>query len=95
MKNATVISIQDMIRQPYCWPGGYTKRLIMADGEILCAECAKSNYRLISNSTRHAMRDGWQAEGVDILWEDPDNYCAHCNNAMPTEYGDPDSDMAA
>ena len=80
--------VKDLIRNPYCFPGGYAKVLVMADGEYLCADCAKENFKLIVAATKYGARDGWQALGCDVNWEDPDCYCANCNKHLPCEYGD-------
>lgn len=89
MKNNIMASVREYIRTPYAWPGGYQKILIMSDGEVICPDCARSEYRQISNSTRHKLRDGWSAEGVDIFYEGASINCAHCNKQIDSAYGDP------
>ena len=88
----TVLQVKEFIRAPYAWPGGYTKILVMHDAEILCADCAKENFRQIVSSTKSGARDGWQAEGVSLHQEGPELYCAHCNKAIPSDYGDPEEE---
>lgn len=92
MRNETMQDVKEFIRAPFAFPGGYPKVLIMADGETLCATCAKSEYRLISDSTRHASRDGWQAFGVDLHMEGAPLTCAHCGAEIESAYGDPEAD---
>lgn len=82
--------VKEYIRAPYAWPGGYTKILVMHDGEVLCSDCARADFRLIVSSTRTGARDGWQAEGVTLHQEGPALYCANCNKYIPSDYGDPD-----
>lgn len=89
-RNEKLVQVREFIRQPYAWPGGYPQYLVMSDGECLCQTCAKENYRLISGATRDNLRDGWQAEGVDINWESDSLYCAHCNKQIESAYGEPD-----
>lgn len=84
--------VRDFIRQPYAWPGMYPKILIMRDGGLLCAKCVGSNYRLISESTRHRLGDGWEASGIDLFMEGPSLPCDHCNDEIESAYGDPDGD---
>jgi hypothetical protein len=84
-------SVKNIIREPYAWPGGYTKLRGMADGETLCAECVKENYRLILRSTRDNDRSGWAAYAANVHWEGSPLYCANCNKDLPSEYGDPDA----
>jgi hypothetical protein len=65
--------------------------LIMSDGECLCADCTKVNYRLISKATRDNARDGWQALQVVIHWEGDPEHCANCNAQIDSAYGNPDN----
>lgn len=87
----SINSVKNIIREPYAWPGGYAKMMAMTDGESLCAQCVKDNYRLILKATRDNDRSGWQAYAADIHWEGAPMTCAHCNKEMPSEYGDPDA----
>lgn len=84
-------SVRDFIRQPFAFPGGYPKVLVMHDGETLCPQCAKAEYRQISNATRHALRWGWAAAGVDLHMEGSAAICAHCGDSIESAYGDPES----
>jgi hypothetical protein len=97
MKTRTrVNAVKDIIRAPHAWPGGYNKVLVMTDGESMCAQCVKENYRLILQATREQdRRSGWGAVGADIHWEGAPLQCANCNQDMPSEYGDPDAADAA
>lgn len=90
--NASAIlrAVRGFIREPYAWPGGYPRILTMVDGEALCAKCARSEYALISESTRAGIADGWQAAGVDVNWETPE-VCAHCSAEIPAAYDDDDT----
>ena len=92
MKNPALQAVQDFIRKPYTFPGGYPLILIMQDGGTLCRDCARTEYRLISDSTRKSCRDGWQAEAVDIHWEGPPVSCDHCGSITESAYGDPETD---
>lgn len=89
-RNEIMQSVKDFIREPFAFPGGYPKVLIMADSECLCPKCAKSEYRQISNATRHNLRDGWQAAGVDLHMEGLPITCAHCGIETESAYGVPD-----
>lgn len=68
---------------------GYTVLLIMHDGEIICRECARKNYKIILESTRLNLKDSWTVECSDPYWEGPDLYCANCNKTIESSYGDP------
>lgn len=88
MRNSVVEEVKAFIREPFAFPGGYPKVLIMSDRCYMCAKCAKENYRLISDSTRHDNSDGWGAAGVQINWEDTDAQCANCNATIESAYGE-------
>jgi hypothetical protein len=75
-----------LIREPYAWPGGYPKVLIMADGECLCTQCADAEKASILRAMAYNTNDGWLPAGVDINWEDQEMYCAHCNEPIPAAY---------
>lgn len=81
--------VKDAIRKPYAWPGGYALVVILADGEALHPDCARNNWADIARSTLGQYHNGWAAAGVDIHFEGPDLYCAHCGDPIPSEYGDP------
>ena len=79
-----MIAAADIVRRPFAWPGGYEKVAIMHDGESVCWQCVRDNYRLILTSTRDNDADGWEIVGVDIIQEYFDQgadgiyYCANC-----------------
>jgi hypothetical protein len=79
--------VKEAIRAPHVFPGGYPIYAVMSDGEMLCPKCAKGNYKSIVFSTKHGLHDGWQAVGVDVLWED-EAYCAHCGDKLESAYGE-------
>jgi len=86
----TLRKVRHAIRTGYAWPGGYRIDVVMTDGAVLCTQCARENYRLISYATRHGIRDGWAASGSDVHWEGSAEHCAHCSKVLPSEYGNPD-----
>ena len=90
MKNQTLEKVKDAIRNPYAWPGGYPVYTIMADGELMCTECARENYKLIVQATKDQLRDGWQAYGADVLYEGSE-YCCHCGKELESAYGEEES----
>lgn len=77
-------------RGQYAWPGGYTLRLIMCDGDVMCHDCAKENAAQIRLAAMTKDRSGWRPFGFDVLWEGETHYCCHCNKDLPTEYGEPE-----
>lgn len=65
------------------WPGCYPTVLLMADGEVIDAQSARENYRLI----RRATDGGWTAVAVFVHWDGEPLICAHSNREIPSAYG--------
>ncbi len=82
---------KQFIREPCAWPGGYPKVLVMNDGGCLCSECAKSEFKQIVYAIKHALRDGWQAEGISIHYEGEPIVCDHCSVEIESAYGVPET----
>ena len=75
----------------WVWPGGYPLHFIMDDGESMCFDCVRAEYRLISQSVTHRYIDGWRVVACETNWEDSDLYCAHCNKPIQSAYGSNES----
>ena len=84
---AVLDQIRDAVRQKYAWPGGYPLALLMSDGECLCMDCARKEWKNVFRSTFNNDLDGWQASCSFINWEDQDAVCAHCYGAIDYAYG--------
>lgn len=82
-----LLEIKSAIREPYAWPGGYPRYILMDDGEALSIEAARDNWRSICHSTITQSRDGWQAQGAVINWEDAELTCAHTGELIESAYG--------
>jgi hypothetical protein len=79
MTNPGIKLVRDFVRNPYAWPGGYPKYLVLQDGGVLCRHCTKSEYHLVCDAARAPeYRTGWEPVGVDINWEDSELTCDHC-----------------
>jgi hypothetical protein len=74
-------SVKDAIRQPFAWPGMYQKSIILSDGDIICPDCAKLNYRQIAHDTIKRLRTGCDAIGAECLWEGENN-CVQCSKNL-------------
>lgn len=72
----------------YAWPGGYPIYFLAADGEPVCFQCVKQN----KAETYAAFEEGgdreWLMVVADINWEDPDKFCAHCENRIESAYAE-------
>ena len=86
--NNALDQARNAARHKYAWPGGYPLAVVMADGECICPDCAKKEWRQIVSSTLSNSRDGWKVEGADVNWEDDSLYCAHCNERIESAYGE-------
>lgn len=67
----------------FAWPGGYPCALLMADGDVIDAQAARENYRLI----RRAESPDWTPAGVFIHWEGEPLTCAHSGRLIDSAYG--------
>lgn len=65
--------------------GSYPLQAVCADGEVLCSCCVRDHLPDVLAGEEIQ----WNVVGVQVHWEGPDDYCAHCGKTMPTAYGDP------
>lgn len=77
----------------YAWPGGYPLLVIMVDGEVCCAACAKAEFRQIADATLNRDSSGWQAAGVDAFYEGGTLECCNCGAPIESAYGDPEGEV--
>lgn len=85
------LKLRHAIRERYAWPGGYPMYLVMEDGEALCMNCGRNEYRQIVQGRydrKRGFRTGWHVEAVDINWEDPALFCCHCNQRIESAYAE-------
>ncbi len=86
---ATILArVKAAIREPYAWPGGYPKYIVMNDGEALSVEAARAEWKNIVRATLLNDHSGWAAVWSDINWEDPELFCAHTNARIPSAYAE-------
>jgi len=79
--------IQNFIRSGgWAWPGGYPCALLMRDGEVIDAQAARENYKLIR---RESGRE-WTPEAVFVHWEGDSLICAHSGRIIESAYGGDD-----
>lgn len=87
------LELRKAIRTKYAWPGGYPMFLVMADGEAVCMDCAKKEFKLIAAANRDRIQKDWEPVGVDINWEDAHLHCAHCNDRIESAYAEDEADL--
>lgn len=73
-----------------CWafPGSYEMFLIMSGGESLCFNCARKEYRQLSQAfAPHVRHSDWKvvATGITCDQDEPE-VCAQCNKFMSAYY---------
>lgn len=72
----------------YAWPGGYQLCFITDDGCALSFEAVRDNLRLVFDSMRKKINDGWRVTGCQVNWEDENLLCSHTGKQIPCAYGD-------
>lgn len=79
-------------RNKYAWPGGYPLAVVMADGECLCPDCTRKEWRQIARATLcppdNWPDQQWRTLGAEVNWENNSLYCVHCNNRIQSAYGE-------
>lgn len=73
---------------PYAWPGGYPLYLVMNDGDALCFDCGRKEFKCIARDMRDGLGNGWTVAGTDINWADQNCYCSQCGGHIAPAYED-------
>ncbi len=82
----TTKDIKKLIRQKFAWPGGYEIFFITSDGAVLCAKCARENWRQVCWAVRHNDNSGWKIEGYDLDCNlNEAVMCDHCAKSIGPE----------
>jgi len=71
--------------------GSYPRFLLMADGEVLCIECAIKERELIAEAAGEPgpwNNEQWTPVAYAANWEDPNLYCAHCEERIESAYAE-------
>jgi hypothetical protein len=90
MKINNTTALKNALRAgPYAWPGGYPTFFLTAEGDPLCHQCVRDNFKLVLEETRHpSPLDGWRTIGHEINYEDAALHCAHCGEQIEAAYGE-------
>lgn len=67
--------------------GGYPLYFLTSDGDSLCFDCVRREFRQIADSIRAGARDGWNVVACEINYEESDMQCSHCGESIPCAYG--------
>lgn len=74
---------KSVAREPYAWPGGYSRFLVTSDGGVLCPHCVRAEFSNIARYTIWGQRSsGWCAEGHGYNDESEQMTCDHCGKAF-------------
>ncbi len=85
--------VREAIRNPLTSIGAYPVYTVLRDGGLLCAQCARDNYRHISEHTRHPeWSDDWAVVGAEVYWEGPEIDCTQCGHPLDSAYGPTDEE---
>lgn len=83
--------VKRAIRHPHAWPGGYPLYVVLADGEALSIDAARSEFGQIAKATIARDQSGWRALCTDVNWEDPSLYCSHTGERIESAYAEDDA----
>jgi hypothetical protein len=68
--------------------GSYPIYFYTSDGAALCWDCAREEYKQISQSIREKSSErGWRVVGCDINYENNDLTCDNCSKPIESAYG--------
>lgn len=77
--------LTSICREPYAWPGGYERLLLLADGALLCAKCVREEGARIMSDIRDGCDTGWLPAGTcmeavspECTPEGDESECGHC-----------------
>ena len=83
-----ITQVKSAIRSPYAWPGGYPVYTVMGDGDLLCCDCARAEFRQIVRDTYARHGGCWRAAGAGVKWEGEPEPCGHCGKPLVSAYAD-------
>ena len=94
MNTYTTKDLKTQLRQgEFAWPGGYPLYFITTDGAALSFKAVRDNLRLVMDSIKRDLRDGWQVCAVDVNWEDPSLFCEHTNKRIESAYAEEEASL--
>lgn len=69
------------------WPGCYPLYFITCDGEAMCFDCVRKEFRRIVADFLTG-DSGWKIAACEMNEENQDLFCCHCNEQIPSAWGD-------
>jgi hypothetical protein len=74
-----------LVREPWVWPGGYPLYGLMDDGGAICRFCAEEEREWIALTDG---RDGWCVVRLEVNWEGEGMCCDCCGKWIEAAYGE-------
>ena len=74
-----------LVREPYVWPGGSPLYAQRNDGGAVCRFCAEEERESIALTNGH---DGWCVVDLSVTWEDLELRCDCCGREIEAAYDD-------
>jgi hypothetical protein len=74
-----------LVREPYAWPGGYPMYAVTDDGGVICRFCAEEERESIALTDG---RDGCCVVDLSVNWEDLELRCDCCGREIEAAYDD-------
>lgn len=78
----TLDKLKMAAREQYTFPGGYELIAITFDGELLCSDCVRVNYKECLHDTKHKWHTSFEIVDVVSESELEDVFCDHCYKAI-------------
>lgn len=69
--------------------GSYPLYFLLSDGGALCFDCARKEYRHVSEAMRERSNNGWRITHCDVNYEDADLFCDNCATRIESAYAEP------
>lgn len=90
MFELTVHAFIESLRGGKYADGGYPKYWVTSDGGVLSYEACRGEVWQISRAIRDSDSGGWRVVAGGINWEDPELYCDHTGDRIPSAYAEVD-----
>ena len=78
--------LEEIISNPYAWPGGYRIWAFMANGSTISAEACKEE----ADTIRDNGEEDWTIVDLFVHWEGEPLMCEHTGEFYDSEYGSTD-----
>jgi hypothetical protein len=70
----------------FAWPGGYPIVYLVADGSVICPDCANGENG--SEASPESEDEQWKLVDFHVHYEGPPQCCEHCGVEVESAYGE-------